>query len=160
MGMKEYSEAVSLMDTHPEHSDFLGERPNGLIALAQKALNLRFPPSYRQFLKERGAGGFGTTEIYGIIRENFEASGVPDAVWLTLQERKQASLPQPLIIVYATGDGGYYCLDTSVQDGNQENPIIAFYPGFPMTSQPKERVATDFGEWLLTVVRREISRLE
>ena len=51
-------------------------------------LGLEFPPSYRRFVLDFGAGSFGASEVYGVIDSNFENSSVPDAVWCTLDVRE------------------------------------------------------------------------
>jgi hypothetical protein len=40
--------------------------------------------------------------------ENVDTSSVPDAIWLTLDERRGFGLPRHLVIVADTGMGGFY----------------------------------------------------
>ena len=107
--------------------EFNGEVSSSLIELAEQKLDLTFPPSYCAFLKKFGCGDLNGFEIYGIIDDDFENSSVPDAVWLTLQERKQG-LQHQYIIISDSGDGGFYAIDTSKHGPAGENPIILLDP--------------------------------
>ena len=60
---------------------------------------------------EYGALTFGAAEIYGVFTEDFENSGVPDAVWATLDERRVVKMPTHLVMIYNTGMGEILCLN-------------------------------------------------
>jgi hypothetical protein len=61
------------------------------VTLAEAAISLSFPPSYRQFLIDRGAGGIGAEEIYGLVYNDLRLpSRTPHAIGLT-RERSAAS---------------------------------------------------------------------
>ncbi len=142
------------MSQRPDLQRFVGPRSEALVQTAEKALGLKFPTPYRRFLLEYGAGSFGSSEIYGVINEDFTHSSVPDAVWCTLNERREGGLPPNLLVIYSDGAGTFFCLDCS---GDKEGaPIVAYYLGFPSEQQPKEVIAKDFGEFLLQVVQEEI----
>lgn len=158
MSLESYKEAAKLIEQYPKVKDFVGHREESLIKAAEKKLGLKFPTTYRLFLAEYGAGNFGSSEIYGVIADNFEESSVPDAVWRTLVERREGDLPPNLIAIYDDGMGNLFCIDYNVQS-KDESPIVAFYLGFPPAQQPREIIATDFGEFLLNLVQREISQL-
>jgi antitoxin YobK len=131
--------------------DFEGEKEASLIEEAEKALGIAFPPTYKKFLAKFGCGDIEGLEIYGLISDDFENSSVPDAVWLTLDERK-SGLPDHLILVYATGDGGYYALDTSQANEDGECPVVAY----ELNGQV-EKVADDYGSFLLSELRTVLS---
>ena len=123
--------------------DFEGKKEVALIEKAEKKLGLTFPKGYRIFLKELGCGDIIGMEYYGIINDDFENSSVPDAVWLTLEERK-SGLPRYLILIGATGDGAYYAIDTSQFSTDEENPVILYEINGNM-----KKVADDFGSFFL-----------
>ncbi|MCZ7567371.1 MAG: SMI1/KNR4 family protein [Ardenticatenaceae bacterium] len=156
MSMRDYELAANMMEEHPNTMDFIGPRPESLVRTAEQALGVTFPPTYRRFLLEYGAGGFGSSEIYGVIDENFEESSIPDAIWYTLTERKEVNLPNGLVVIYAVGDGGLYCLDLQSKKVD-EAPVVVYEPGLPNEEQFYEVVAKDFGEFLLDLVQREIN---
>jgi hypothetical protein len=56
-----------------DDADVVGERPEALVDPAEQTLGLRFPPSYRAFVRELGAGDAGGEEFYGVI-DDFENS--------------------------------------------------------------------------------------
>jgi antitoxin YobK len=156
MSMKEYQYAVETMNRYPELMDFVGPRSDNLIILAEKALDIRFPATYRRFLSEYGAGAFGSDEIYGIIDADFANSGVPDAIWFTLQERKNWDLPNNLVAIYDADDGEIYCLDVEAIE-RDETPIITYQSAYPPEEQHRETIARDFGEFLLQLVQRQVN---
>lgn len=151
MSMQDYEAAVTLMEQYPDQQDFVGPQDEALIAAAEQALGLRFPPTYRRFLRSYGCGNFGAAEVYGILKADFANSGVPDGIWYTLQERRDSALPQSYVVVYNDGTGGLYCLDTSRTDGTDEAAVVRYEPGG--ADQPAgEIVAADFGSLLLELV--------
>lgn len=156
MSMRDYEEAVKIITKYPAKQSFVGPRPESLIQAAEKRLGLEFPPTYRRFLLEYGAGSFGSSEICGVIDYDFEHSSVPDAIWYTLIERNEARLPNELIVIYEVGDGELLCLDLGAKESG-EAPVVAYQPGLPPEKQSKEVIAKDFGEFLLQIVQREVS---
>lgn len=155
MGMKEYKQAVEIMNQYVELMDFVGPRSESLIAAAEKALEIRFPATYRRFLSEYGAGAFGSDEIYGIIDADFEKSAVPDAIWFTLLERKNWGLSSNLIAIYDADDGELFCLNVEKMP-SEEAPIITYQPAYPPEEQRLEIIAKDFGEFLLQIAQRQV----
>ena len=156
MGMKEYEQAIELMKTYPSMMDFVGPRSERFIEVAEKALDISLPATYRRFLLEFGAGAFGASEIYGIVSEDFENSATPDGVWMTLYERRTVSMPKNMVVIYAVGDGELFCLDIEATK-NEEAPVIAYQPGYTLEEQRREKIADDFGGFLLDIVKREVS---
>lgn len=156
MGMQGYEAAKEIMAQYPEKAHFVGPQPESLVEAAERKLGLAFPPTYRRFLLEYGAGSFGGSEFYGVVHKKFEESGVPDAIWFTLSERKEWALPHELIVVYVPGYGELFCLNTAVKEGS-ESPVIAYDSAYPPEAQRREVIAKDFGEFLLEFVRREVN---
>jgi hypothetical protein len=154
MGLDEYEKAVHLMNDHPELQGFVGERSETLVQAAEKTLGLKFPPSYRRFVLEFGAGNFGAFEVYGVIHSNFESSSVPDAVWCTLDERKSGDLPPDLVVIHHDGFGGYHCIDC--KKSPEEGPIVTYYPGYQRSRQSREIIANDFGAFFLEFVGQQL----
>jgi hypothetical protein len=145
--MKDYLLAVDLINDSGD-GDFEGDKSESLIEKAEQSLNLKFPPSYRRFLKEFGCGDIGGEEFYGLINEEFTDSTVPNGIWLTLNERKNIGLSKEFVIIYSTGDGTYYALDTSRTGNDGECPVVALTPD----GQTIEDVAEDFGKFFYDTV--------
>lgn len=127
-------------------ADFAGEKPEELVVSAERALALTFPPTYRTFLRRLGCGSISGYEFYGVINNDFEHSGIPDAVWLTLDERRTANLEHSLVLVSHTGYTGYYAIDTSQKTLGGDSPIVEWQFGRQSNLNPV--VAEDFGAFL------------
>lgn len=158
MGMLEFRAAVALMDQSPSLQHFVGRRDEALVRKAEEALGLRFPPSYREFVLTFGAGSFGGTEIYGVIREEFQNSMVPNGVWLTLKYRETYGMPKPFILICDDDLGSYFAIDTRQVDDQGESPVVILPARIDETAgeQELEVDTPDFGSFLLKMVKEEI----
>lgn len=145
MSVADYRAATELIE-RDGGGDFVGPRPDVLVADAEGALGLPFPAEYRAFVSDLGAGDVGGQEFFGIVDANFVDSSIPDAVWLTLRERQDSGLPGHLILVHATGDGGYHAVDTA-------GAVVLWAPGRPDT----EEVAPSFGEFFRRTVEEALA---
>jgi hypothetical protein len=152
--MNEAEEAFELIDASDD-ADFDGPKPELLLARAERTLGIAFPPTYQAFLSRYGCGDIGGQEFYGVIKDDFENSSIPDAVWLTLNERKTGT-PHSLVLVASTGSGGYYAIDLNQKNANGESPIIEWRSGLPNAEGNLQLVASDFGTFLLQQVRTVI----
>jgi hypothetical protein len=159
LGLKDYEMATVIMAEYPDLADFVGPRPETLILAAEKMLEVSFPPIYRRFLSEFGAGNFGPFEIYGVIHSDFWQSGVPDSIWYTLTERRDAGIPNRLVVIGGVGDGSLFCLDLDAMNNEGESPVVMIEPGLnPAHGRQWETVASDFGSFLLEEVQRQVTR--
>jgi antitoxin YobK len=136
-----------------DRARFVGPRDPGIVAAAEEALGLSFPPTYRRFLAELGAGAVAGREFYGAIDENFDDSSIPDGIWLTLDERKRFGFPKHLVIVGDTGMGEYYVLDTSHRDADGECPVAIWVAGESKEGDVLGMVAPDFGSFFWTAIQ-------
>lgn len=146
--MHQIEEALNIIAEHPELATFAGPRDRELVARAEEALGGSFPPSYRSFIEQLGAGNFGAFEVYGVVNQDFQNSAVPNGVWLTLSERADETVSGGTILIGSTGDGGYYALDLGDQDG----AVSIIWPG----SEAAEVVSDDFGSFLLEGVKQQL----
>jgi len=156
LSIENYEKAKQLIYQNEKIADFVGGRNNHLIFMAEKKLGLTFSNLYRDFLLSFGAGNFGSQEIYGIIKEDFENSSVPDAIWYTLTERKESDLPMHLLVIYDTGGDELFCLDFNHVGNNKEPKMVSFIPGISLENQQYKIIANDFGDFLLDLVQQEI----
>lgn len=153
MSIEDYVRAKELI-AQAGGGDFEGAKPEILVAKAEAALGVRFPPSYRRFLLELGCGHIEGVEVFGLIDDNFEASSIPNGVWLTLSERRAMGLNTAYVIVGESGDGAYYALDTSALDASRENPVVKL----SMSGAREEKVADSFGSYLPGAISADILR--
>ncbi len=150
MSLQNYKIAKSLIEE--VGGDFEGAKSESLIAAAEQALEVKFPPSYRQFLLEMGCGDVNGLEIYGVINDKFEGSSVPNAIWLTLSERRNMGLNHAYILIGDGGAGNYYEIDTRNSDEVGENPVVSL----SVDGRECEPLASSFGEYLLDAVQAVI----
>ena len=141
-----FDAVVEVLQEHEDICDFSGGISEAKIKSAENYLGVSFPDSYKDFLKIYGTIDIGCYEIYGILKScNFIDSGVPDAIWMTMEERKAIDLPEELVIVYDTGMEFFFCLDTSeMKDG--ECPVVSISD---CGGGEKEIVYDSFPEFLM-----------
>ena len=147
--------AFQLIESNIDKSDFFCEpRKDTLVQKAEQVLELKFPPTYKLFIKKYGCGGINSMEIYGLMDEDFQNSSAPDAIWSTLRKREKGYIPYHFIHIDDTGDGFYYYLDSSQVNKEGEYPVVIWTYG--MDENKKEKVAEDFGEFLLQQVQQAL----
>lgn len=156
MSMNNLLLAFQIIEEHKHGlSDFCGEKEASLLQKAEEVLGLTFPPTYRLFLKKLGCGGFGGFEVYGLIDDNFYDSGIPNGIWLTLDERNLYNLPHSFIIIGSLGYGPSYVLDASQPNQDGEYPVLVYSVG--QNPQKAEKVNEDFGDFLLEQINQSLS---
>ncbi|EAC5235057.1 SMI1/KNR4 family protein [Listeria monocytogenes] len=156
MSIEKYNQAKDVIEENDYLVDDFGGASDTIIEKAQVVLNVNFPEDYKAFLADFGALTFGSIEIYGVFKEDFENSGIPDTVWSTMNERKLVDMPKHLTILYNTGMGELYCLNFADLNSYNEPKITSYYPGFPEKSQQNEVLYDNFGEFLLDMIQEEI----
>jgi len=129
MSIQSYLKAKRLMENNEGYMHWFGKQEESLINKAEKILNLKFPQDYRMFLSDYGAGSFGSTEIYGVYKEDLEKPGVPGVVWYTLSDRKEVAMPDYLLMIYEVGDGELFVLNYDKLNENGEPKVTAYSPG-------------------------------
>jgi hypothetical protein len=157
MSYKDYETAIKLIEENKDLKIVIGGCSLNLICLAESKLNLKFPNSYKEFLMQYGALCFGAEEIYGIVKEDFEKSEVPDSIWYTLLERRVAKMPDSLLVIYDTGSEELFCLDFNNLSIEGEPTVVVFVPGVDLEYQSYEIIAEDFGQFLLDRVKIELN---
>lgn len=155
MSYANYKKAVEIMNKNKDKCHFIGERSDELIRKAEEVLGLKFSKIYKEFLITYGAGNYGAEEILGVIDEDFEESSVPDGIWYTLTEREEIDLPLNLVVIYEEGSGELFCLDFNCLNEEKEPVVISYVPGEDNVNQKYEKIADDFGDFLLQLVNEE-----
>jgi hypothetical protein len=145
MRLNNMKNAIDIINGKIDWVDFDGPKDDALIKSAEKVLGLKFPTTYRYFLENLGCGDIAGQEFYGLIKSDFFNSSVPDAVWITMQERNNSNLPSNYIIISSTGDGDYVVLDCS-QSG-LEAPVELWSPGVNDNQRAFKPLVNDFGEF-------------
>ncbi|MFD2444179.1 SMI1/KNR4 family protein [Bacillus sp. CGMCC 1.16607] len=145
------NKALEIIETNQEEAYFIGEINEQTIIDAEYKLKVKFPKSYREFLKKYGLGDIFGQEIYGL---GIDEAGIPNMIWITKELREIENLPNNLICFYFADDGEYFCLDCSkVQSNNDNNaPVVSYISGLPIKEQPFEIIAENFGDFLFELL--------
>lgn len=159
MGYKEYKKAIKLIDMHKDIVLSSNGCNENLIYKAEKKLNLKITGIYRDFLRKYGFLSFGSEEIYGIVDDNFEKSSIPDAIWYTIKQRKEANIPNSLLIIYHTGGDEVFCLNFNNINNQGDPNIISYIPGVQIEIKNCEIIYEDFGTFLLDRVNMELNNI-
>lgn len=155
--LKNFEEALEMIRNDNSRKVFFsGSKSDDLIDKAEVVIGFKFSPMFRRFIRELGAGSYGSTEFLGLIDDDFEESCVPDGIWYTLNERKSSELPNNLLVIYETGDGQLYCQDYNNIE-NSEPKIVMYLPGLGNEEQTYEIVANNFDEFFIEKLNVELS---
>jgi hypothetical protein len=153
--MAEYEQALVLMRDHLDESDFEPQPPER-VERAERALGVRFPPTYRRFLHELGAGGIGSQEIYGVVDDDLDDVRPPGAVGYTLMLRREGAIAEDVVAIYGLGQGSVYGLATGKAGPDGEAPVVGFTPGLSHPSDDHEVVSPDFGCFFLETIKFDL----
>jgi hypothetical protein len=93
------------------------------VAAAERELGVMFPPSYRAFLRQYGAGMVKSYELFGLPRHRLWGDVV------MMNQLTPTLLPSCFLKI--VGDNGHcsYYLDTSQIDSQGECPVMSFQGG-------------------------------
>jgi hypothetical protein len=94
-----------MIDEYEEDKDFFGKPSEEAIKKAEDRLEVTFPPQYREYVKNYGAGGICGVQILGVEKEDY-ASVVEDT-----ESYREFGLPQKYIVIEDV-DEFIYCLST------------------------------------------------
>jgi hypothetical protein len=147
MAIEELERALELIAAHGDEGSFVGPIDASIIERAEGLLGLQFPPTYRRFLEQLGAGDIWGEEIYGIVDDDLEDPLVPNAVGLALAGRADGSLPDHLLPVYDLGDGTTFGLHFNA--AGDEAPVVSWHGGASAGTQLE---APDFGAFLFQLL--------
>jgi hypothetical protein len=156
MSMDDLEAALQIVEENSDDAYFSGPKSDDVITLAEQALGVSFPRTYRRFLQRLGAGDIAGEEFYGITTTDFENASIPNGIWLTLKQRETSSLPKTLVVVYSPGDGSYFVLDTARTQSNGECPVVIWHPGANQDPNKLDIVAEDFGMFMLNTIRQAL----
>jgi hypothetical protein len=102
--MAEYEEGLALLQEHLAESTFESQAPER-VERAERALGVQFPPTYRRFLHELGAGGIGAFDSYGVVDDDLDDVRPPGAVGYTLMLRREGRIADDIVVIYGLGQG-------------------------------------------------------
>jgi len=155
MMIKKYEEAKKILSENSDIVFSIGGCDEKTVIKAEDILSLKFPNDYRRFLKEYGILSVGAEEVYGIVKDDFIDSSVPDAIWYTLTERKEVNMPPYLIVIYDTTMGELFCLNYKKLNADGEPKVTTYAAGLE-EDQTYEVIAESFGDFLLDRVSDDV----
>ena len=151
--MATIDKAAEIIEANPDLAQFIGEQPLEEVFVAEQALEVTFPESYRDFLQRYGSGSFGGRVVYGV---GVELDQPPHVVWATnLIRTADDFFPADLVIIEDTGEGDYLCLATSRIGEDNECPVVQWIPELTLIDQTFEVIHRTFAHYLLRLARRE-----
>jgi len=142
-----------------EDPAFAGGASDDVIRNVEKALGVKFPPSYILFLKKYGALSFAGDTYYGITKTGIGATAVPSVVFATKSARADGDADDSMIVIKASEYGPIYSIDTSIIGSTGEPVVIETELSFKRTGD-KNVIHQDFREFLSHMVRNAIQELD
>jgi hypothetical protein len=123
--------------------------PELVIADAERHLGVAFPPSYRWWLANYGAGYIGGYELQGLFPEKIadrepDLPLIGDVVYLADLHAKRTGNPVHLLEILSYEGDEVYLLDTSRRGSDGECPVVCRHAG----SDELQDVAADFAGFL------------
>lgn len=140
--------ALEVMSQFPTAARLVGPRDEDLVRAAEDALGVTFSPTFRRFVSELGAGGFGAAEFYGVTSSQCQNSSVPNGIWVTLYSRERFRLPRHVIALQFDEESNILATDTSRSSPVNEHPVALWCAGLEPEPEEVRAVAGDFGEFL------------
>lgn len=125
-----------------------GPQSEAAIVELERALGIKMPPSYREFLARFGGLGLGDSFISGIIDNQPLVEGTGYLHWDTQHYRNDYAMPIHLLVVQPDGEAPY-CLDSSTPGPDGEFPVVCY----ELHSGHMERMAGSFREWLVASLK-------
>ena len=155
-----FDDLSKMIGQYPKIAHCLGGVDEARITAAEDVLGVRFPDSYREFLRRFGRLNFGGSEFYGLeqhLLDVHQSSCVKNTLW----ERKMGDFPYSLVVIYNTGwEGEVFCLDTSQMSEDNECPVVNWIGGMEESHQPREVIAHTFLDFMIEYVGQGIERYE
>lgn len=134
---------------------FKDGKPEEWIDKFSRELEVELPKSYKEFLREFGAGGFGSYVVNGIETEDI--SSMAD---YTLKYRNKINLPMELVVIGQSirpfmGENYLTCLDTKRMN-NGECPTVRYDLETNVISEYTETFEEAFYEGILEVYNTKV----
>ncbi|MCF5222740.1 hypothetical protein ALP36_03567 [Pseudomonas syringae pv. coriandricola] len=135
-----------------------GGASDSLILDFEKEMGIAFPASYKLFLKKFGALSFAGDTYYGATKSGLAATSIPSVFFATMKARSQGDADSKMVVIYSSGYGPIYSIDTSINSGPNENPIIETELSFKR-DPVKKTVFENYETFLLSTIRKAIEEL-
>jgi hypothetical protein len=123
-----------------------GPQPEAAIAVLERTLGVRLPPSYHDFLATYGGMSIYDSVVSGIVDEDPLREVGGSLYGDTKRFQGEWGLPDYLLVVQPDEDAPY-CFDTRRPGMHGEFPVICY----ELHSRHERTIAAGFDEWMRTV---------
>lgn len=155
-----FDELSQLIGKYPRKFHCLGGVGDKRIDVAEELLGIRFPSSYREFLRRFGRVNYLSEEFFGLEQHLLDLNQT-SCVQYTLWERNSIDFPNSYIVIYNTGwEGEVFCLDTNKISKDNECPIVNWIGGMKQSEQPLEVIADTYIDFIVNYIERAVERYE
>ncbi len=164
MSYVNFLSAINLLDLNSRHYSAIIPQSEENIKSAEGAIELKFPETYKLFLKQFGSLDISSQSIFGLTNNNDFSQYLYENIVCNVKEIRQDDsdprFPHYLIPIHALGNGELSCLDTSQMNDQGECPVVAWYFGATLPNGKFEVLAEDFGAFFLEKVIWGLESLE
>lgn len=137
------SEVQEILRNHPDLADVGWPQAEADIVRAEEALSVKFPESFREYLRRWGWISFGANEYMGLGRSTQSVVAETESI------RRIRALPASLVVVTDHEGDEYVCLETSLMK-NGECPVVIWDSPSQSISRPR---APTFDQFLAMDLR-------
>jgi len=121
----------------------------------EKLIGLKFPDSYKYFLKKYGALSFCGDTYYGITQKGKDENQVPCVLYATIEARARGDISDNMILVKSSGYGPLYSIDTEMIGSSDEPVIVETELSFKRTGE-KNMIFDSYGEFIYSQIKEAI----
>jgi len=154
-----YQNFEKALELAKQCDDYFTHEPKteDVIEFVEKQIDIKFSTQNKTFYKLLGYLSFFGVEIYGIYPDGDLKILAGNSFASILYDRKHYNLPKEWLPIYFFDDGYYGYLDYSKLNEDGEPPVImAIHNSKEFVVV--ERVADDFGDFLLGLVENQLGR--
>jgi hypothetical protein len=148
---RKYSEIRDLLAKQKLDGLFGQGASEDQISDCESNLNVRLPPSYRQFLKEYGWGYFGSLELIAGLGVDIPEEWDRGANLLQVvndERRGPLGMPEKVIPFCQNGAGDWYALDCSRSDNDESPVVFVSHEQAPNGACSANKCANSFADWI------------
>lgn len=154
MSYKNFKKALKLAKKCDGY-DVGNGKSDAIISKASELLGIKFSKQNYVYFSKLGYLEFFGVEVFGIMKDDFSGAPETNCVETALADRQEHNLPNEWLPIYFFDDGYYGYLDYSQLNKDGEPQVImAIYNGKEYIVA--EKVAEDFGDFLLNLVKESL----
>lgn len=150
-----YENLSKIMESSGEEIECSSPITEKTICEFERGLDLKFPESYRQFLKTFGFLSFNGEEFYGVTPSGINAKSLPSVYFATLSSRELGDISGDMIKIKSSGYGPNICIDVSDESEGAVYEVPLSYK----RDKDKFKLSDSFHEFIYDEILRIVSEL-